>query len=94
MSLSSIAKSLKSGWKSLVSSTSGKAFLGGLGTFFGFEWLTGGGLGESVSGALGVNETTGNILVIIVLCLVIYLAFRFLDSKIPSGPRSGEGGKR
>lgn len=90
----SLVKTLSKGWKSLISSTTGKAFLGGLGTFFGFEWLTDGGLGESVSGTLGVSETTGNLILIVVICLGIYLVFRYLDSRIPSRSHGNKGAKR
>ena len=84
---------LKNTLKGLASSNWVKSFAGGLGAFFGFEWLTDGGLVNSVSGSLGVSETTGSIILIVVVALAIYLAFRYLDSKIPVRPRSsGNGG--
>ena len=73
---------LKNVISKLGSSTWFKGALAGLGTFFGFEWLTSGGLVESTSSALGVSETTGSILIIVALLGVGYLVFRFIDGKI------------
>ena len=87
-SLSSIRNALRG----LSSSTWFKSLAGGAATFFSFEWLTDGGLVDSVSGTLGVTETTGTIIIVVVIGLGIYLAFRYLDSKIPARPRSSNGG--
>ena len=90
--LSGTISSLRSSLKGLTSSNWFKSLAGGAATFFGFEWLTDGGLVNSVSGSLGVSETTGSIILIVIVALAIYLAFRYLDSKIPARPRSGGGG--
>lgn len=91
--LSGTISGLRNSLKGITSSTWFKSLAGGAATFFGFEWLTDGGLVNSVSGSLGVSETTGSIILIVVVALAIYLAFRYLDSKIPARPRSsGNGG--
>lgn len=84
---------LKNSLKGLASSNWFKGALGGLGTFFSFEWLTNGGLVDSVSGTLGVSELGGTILIIAVVAGGLWLVFRYLDSRIQSRPRpSGSGG--
>lgn len=91
-SLSGVSTALKG----LASSTWFKGIAGGLATFFSFEWLTSGGLVDSVSGTIGISETTGTIIILVVVCLAIYLGFRYFDSRIPARPvggnRSGNGG--
>lgn len=83
---SNAIQSIKSGWKSFVHSNTGKSFLGGLATFFGFEWISSGGIVDSTSGALGISNAAGSLLIVCVVILVIYLAFRYLDSRIPNRP--------
>ena len=80
---------LSSALKGLTSSTWFKGLAGGLATFFSFEWLTSGGLVDSVSGTFGITETTGTIIMLVVVCLAIYLGFRYFDSRIPARPTGG-----
>lgn len=59
--------------------------LGGLATFFGFEWLTNGGLVDSVGGTLGVSDTIASIILILVCVgivggLIYYVFFRKKDN--------------
>lgn len=89
---SALSKSLKNIGTALTTTNWGKSLLGGLGAFFGFEWLTSGGLVESTSSALGVSESTGSLILIVVIALGIYLVFRYLDSRIPA--RSSGGRRR
>lgn len=87
MGIGSILTSASKVWSAIKGSTTGKAVLGGLASFFGFEWLTSGGIVDSTSGALGVTETTGSIILLVVICLGIYLAFRYLDGRIENKNR-------
>ena len=80
---------LSSALKGLSSSTWFKGLAGGLATFFSFEWLTSGGLVDAASGTLGISETTGTIIILVVVCLAIYLGFRHFDSRIPARPTGG-----
>lgn len=88
MGIGSIFTSIRKGWDVIKASSTGKAILGGLGSFFGFEWLTSGGLVDSTSSALGISETTGSLILIVVICLAIYLVFKYLDGRIDSGNRN------
>lgn len=99
-SLSGSFSGISNALKGLGSSNWFKGALGGLGTFFGFEWLTDGGLVDSFSGTFGFSELTTSIIMIVIVALAIYLAFRYFDSKIPakrsssgnhSGNRNGNG---
>jgi len=69
--------------------------IGGLTTFFGFEWLTNGGLVQSVGGTLGISNTAASALVIVVslsvVGVVIYGLFKHM-TKGTGGTRS-RGGK-
>lgn len=87
MGIGSIFSSIRKGWGVIKTSNTGKAVLGGLASFFGFEWLTDGGLVDSTSSALGVSETTGSLIIIVIIGLGIYLAFRYLDGRIDSKNR-------
>lgn len=67
--------------------------IGGLTSFFGFEWLTNSGLVRAVGGTLGINDTAASILVIfLVLSVVVILLFGLY--KYVTRSRSGRrGGK-
>lgn len=86
-SLSGVQNALKG----LSSSNWFKGLAGGLATFFSFEWLTSGGLVDSVSGTFGISEMGGTILIIAIVAGGLWLVFRYLDSRIPSKPRASGG---
>lgn len=70
------------GASKIFKTTGGKAFLGGLGTFFGFEWLTSGGLVDSASDTLGVSENVTSIFLVLIVAGVIYIGFKYVNSKV------------
>ena len=86
-SLSGLSNSLKG----ITSTNWFKGLAGGLATFFSFEWLTSGGLVDSVSGTFGISEMGGTILIIAIVAGGLWLVFRYLDSRIPSKPRASGG---
>ena len=82
---------LRNAFKGISSSNWFKGLAGGLATFFSFEWLTSGGLVDSVSGTFGISEMGGTILIIAIVAGGLWLVFRYLDSRIPSKPRASGG---
>ena len=52
---------LRNAFKGISSSNWFTGLAGGLATFFSFEWLTSGGLVDSVSGTFGISEMGGTI---------------------------------
>lgn len=90
---------IRTALKGLTSSNWFKGLAGGVATFFGFEWLTDGGLVNSVSGTFGISEMGGTIFIIVIVAGGLWLLFRYLDSKIPAKRSSsysggGNGGKK
>lgn len=84
---------LRNALKGISSSNWFKGLAGGLATFFSFEWLTSGGLVDSVSGTFGISEMGGTILIIAIVAGGLWLVFRYLDSRIPAKrSSSGSGG--
>ena len=84
---------LRNAFKGISSSNWFKGLAGGLATFFSFEWLTSGGLVDSVSGTFGISEMGGTILIIAIVAGGLWLLFRYLDSRIPAKrSSSGSGG--
>ena len=61
--------------------------IGGLTTFFGFEWLRNGGLVSMVGGTLGINNTAASILVVVVslgaVSIALYGIYRWVASRAP-----------
>jgi len=56
--------------------------LGGVSTFFGFEWLTNGGLVRGTAGALGISELASSFLLIGVVIGVLVLLFYGLSKRM------------
>ena len=97
--LSGTISGLRNSLKGITSSNWFKSLAGGAATFFGFEWLTDGGLVNSVSGTFGISEMGGTIFIIVIVAGGLWLLFRYLDSKIPAKRSSshsggGNGGKK
>jgi len=59
--------------------------VGGLASFFGFEWLTNGGLVRAVGGTLGINNTAASILVVIVALGVVAVLIFGLYKHVTNG---------
>ena len=63
--VSKVTSDVSKGLKGLKASTSLKiGAIGGLGAFFGFEWLTNGGLVTATAGTFGVSNTAASIALI------------------------------
>lgn len=62
--------------------------LGGLGTFFGFEWLTSGGLVDAVGGGLGVDDTAASLIIVAVVLTVVGVLIYALYKHIAKPTRS------
>jgi len=56
--------------------------VGGSAAFFGFEWLTNGGLQDSVSGATGLDELTSSILTLAAAGVAIIVIFKVLGNRL------------
>jgi len=66
--------------------------LGGLSAFFGFEWLTNGGLVRGIGGALGITELASSFLIVGVVIGALCLLFYYLSKRV-SRPRKYNGGR-
>lgn len=72
---------LKAG-KAFFKSNWGKSLMGGAGAFFGFEWLSSGGLVSSTSSALGISDTASTLLIVAVIAGVLYIVIKVVSSKV------------
>jgi len=61
--------------------------VGGSAAFFGFEWLTNGGLQDSVGGATGLDELTSSILTLAAAGVAIIIFIKILNNHFDKGGR-------
>jgi len=66
--------------------------LGGVTSFFGFEWLTNSGLVRAVGGTLGIDTTAASILIIAVVIAVLVIVLYALYKHMTKGTSTGRGG--